>query len=98
MHLGLTIVSPVTEIAMLARAAFGVVIISLAISVLFGMFRTAFQGRRSGSLDSVDLDALYKQYRRGEISWDDYLRGEVEGARGLVGTKVEASSNLTSGD
>jgi hypothetical protein len=37
----------------------------------------------------VDLDVLWQRYKRGEISWDDYLRGEVEGVRGLVGTRAE---------
>ncbi len=61
------------------------------------------RARRPGPEDPVDLDALWERYKRGEISWNDYLRGEVEGARGLVGTraeplKAESSSKFASDD
>jgi|SRR5215203_3802829 len=79
MHFGFVMLSPVGEGAMLARAALGIVIPCLAIPVLHAMWSSL--RTRSESADSPDLDALWKRYRRGEISWDEYLRCEVEGVQ-----------------
>jgi hypothetical protein len=82
---------------MLARAAFGIVLLlCLGLPVIRGIWSSL--QTRPDSDDSLDLDELWKLYRRGEISWDEYLRGKVEGARGLVGTKAESLSNPTSND
>jgi hypothetical protein len=94
MHFGLIVLSLVGEIAMLARAAFGIMILCLAIPVLRAMWSSLRTRPRSDDLP--DLDALWTRYKRGEISWDEYLRGKIEGARGLAGTKAESLSNSTS--
>ena len=97
MQFPLIALSPVTEIPLLARAAFGVVLLFCvavpAVSGIWSSLRT-----RPEFEDSLDLDELWKLYRRGEISWDEYLRGKVEGARGIVGTKAESLSNSASDD
>jgi hypothetical protein len=95
MQLALVALNPAGEITMLARAAFGIVLLLClgvpAISGIWSSLRT-----RTESDDSIDLDELWALYRRGEISWDEYLRGKVEGARGLVGTKAQSSSAAAS--
>ena len=97
MQFAIILLSPMTEIPLLARAAFGVVLLFCvavpAVSGIWSSLRT-----RPDLADSLDLDELWKLYRRGEISWDEYLRGKVEGARGIVGTKAESLSNSTSDD
>ena len=85
---------PAGGIAMLARAAFGVAILCLALRVMSSMWSLRRTGK-PGPEDRVDLDALWKLYKRGEISWDEYLRGQVEGARGLVGTQADPNGNPT---
>lgn len=97
MQLGLVALSPAGEISMLARAAFGIVLLlCLGIPVIRGIWSSLRTGPESD--DSIDLDELWALYKRGEISWDEYLRGKVEGARGLVGTKAQSSSDAASDD
>jgi hypothetical protein len=96
MHFGLIVLSLVGEIAMLARAAFGIMILCLAIPVLRAMWSSLRTRPRSG--DSPDLDALWKRYKRGEISWDEYLRCEVEGVRRAGLDRGGPSSNSASDD
>ena len=97
MQFALIALSPVTEIPLLARAAFGVVLLLCvavpAVSGIWSSLRT-----RPDLEDSLDLDELWKLYRRGEISWDEYLWGKIEGARGIAGTKAESLNNSTSDD
>jgi hypothetical protein len=95
MEIGLVALAPAGEIAMLVRALFGLVILCSAVPVILGMWTSR---ARSESDDSPDLDALWKRYKRGEISWDDYLRVEVEGTRGLAGIKEGPSGDLTPDD
>jgi hypothetical protein len=88
MQLGLIAGSLTGGAALLARAALIVAIVCcLAAPLVKRMWSLR---ARPGPEDPVDLDALWQRYKRGEISWDDYLRGEVEGARGLIGTKAES--------
>jgi hypothetical protein len=95
MQLGLVALSPAGEIMMLVRAAFGIgLLLCLGIPVISGIWSSL--RTRPESDDSIDLDELWALYRRGEISWDEYLRGKVEGARGLVGTKAQSSSDAAS--
>jgi hypothetical protein len=97
MQFGLIALSPAGEITMLARAAFGVVLLlCVAVPVVRGIWSSL--RARPESDDSLDLDELWARYRQGEISWDEYLRGKVEGARGLVGTKAESPGNSTPDD
>jgi hypothetical protein len=92
MHLALVAVNPASEIAMLARATFGIVLLlCLGVPVVSGIWSAL--RTKPESDETVDLDELWALYRRGEISWDEYLRGKVEGARGLVGTKAHLPSN-----
>ena len=77
MELGSIILSPAGGIATLARVAFGIVILCLAVPVVYTMWSSL--RTRSESGEAPDLDALWKRYKQGEISWDDYLRGKVEG-------------------
>jgi uncharacterized membrane protein len=77
MQFGLIALGPAGGIATLSRVAFGVVILFLAVPVLRAMW--SLRTRRSLSEDSPDLDALWKRYTRGEISWDEYARAEVSG-------------------
>jgi hypothetical protein len=93
MEFGLVALAPAGEIAMLVRAVFGLVILCSAVPVILGMWTSR---ARSESDDSPDLDALWKRYKRGEISWDDCLR--VEGTRGLAGMKESPSGDLTPDD
>lgn len=97
MQFALIALSPVSEISLLARAAFGVVLLLClgipAVSGIWSSLRT-----RPESDDSLDLDELWNRYKQGEISWDEYLRGKIEGARGLVGTKAEMPGTSTSDD
>jgi hypothetical protein len=97
MQFALIALSPVSEIPLLARAAFAVVLLfCVAVPAVSGIW---FSLRTRPDLeDSLDLDELWKLYRRGEISWDEYLRGKIEGARGLAGTKAESLSNSISDD
>jgi hypothetical protein len=96
-QVGLIALSPASEITMLARAAFGVVLLlCVGIPVVRGIRSSLRTGPESD--DSLDLDELWALYRRGEISWDEYLRGKIEGARRLAGTKAQSSSNFTSDD
>ncbi len=77
MQVGLVGLGPAGGIAMLSRVAFGVVILFLAVPVPRAMW--SLRTRRPLSEDSPDLDALWKRYTRGEISWDEYARAEVSG-------------------
>jgi hypothetical protein len=89
--------SPVSEIPLLARAAFGVVLLlCLGVPVVSGIWSSL--QTRPETEDSLDLDELWNRYRQGEISWDEYLRGKIEGARGLVGTNAEVPRNSTPDD
>ena len=89
MQVGLIMWDPVGGIATLARTAFGVAILCTAVPVVArrwsSLRRTTRRDVESG--ESVDLDALWGLYKRGEISWDEYLRGKVEGGRGLIGVE-----------
>ena len=97
MQFALIALSPVTEIPLLVRAAFGIVLLlCVAVPAVSGIWSSLRTGPELK--DSLDLNELWKLYRRGEISWDEYLRGKIEGARGLAGTKAESLSNSTSGD
>ncbi len=77
MEFGSIILSPAGGIATLARVAFGIVILCLAVPVVYTMWSSLRTRSESGA--SPDLDALWKRYRRGEISWDEYLQRKVEG-------------------
>lgn len=98
--LGLAVLAPTTGgTAMLARAVFGVVLLCLAVPVIREVWSSLRSGPETG--DPPDLDALWKRYRRGEISWDDYLRCKVEGTRraGLEDTETaqqHRSENVSS--
>jgi hypothetical protein len=97
MQFAIIALSPASEIPLLARAAFGVVLLfCVAVPAVSGI-RSSLRDRPDLE-DSLDLDELWKLYRRGEISWDDYLRGKIEGARGLAGTKAEWLSSSSSDD
>jgi hypothetical protein len=97
MQFALIALSPVSEIPLLARAAFGVVfLLCLGIPVVSGIWASLRTGPETE--DSLDLDELWNRYRQGEISWDEYLRGKIEGARGLVGTNAELPRNSTPDD
>ena len=87
MQLGLITASWTGGAALLARAALIVAIVCCLAAPLVS--RICSLRARPGPEDPVDLDVLWQRYKRSEISWDDYLRGEVEGARGLVGTRAE---------
>ncbi len=95
MQFGLIALSPPGETTMLARAVFGIVVLFVGV---VPVVRGIWSSLRARSGDSPDLDALWERYKRGEISWDEYLRGKIEGARGLAGTKSESLSNSTSDD
>ncbi len=87
MELGLVLLSPMGTMTMLARATLVVVLLCcLAVPLVHRM--RSLQTRRSEPGDSVDLDVLWECYRRGEISWDEYLRGKVEVARGWSGRRL----------
>jgi hypothetical protein len=95
MQLGLVALNSTGEISMLARGVFGIVLLlCLGIPVIRGIWSSLRTGPEAD--DSIDLDELWALYRRGEISWDEYLRGKVEGARGLVGTKAQSLSDAAS--
>lgn len=97
MQVALIALSPASEITLLARAAFGVVLLlCLGVPVVSGI-RSSLRIRPETE-DSLDLDELWNHYRQGEISWDEYLRGKIEGARGLVGTNAEVPRNSTPDD
>jgi len=109
MQVGLTILSPAGGITVLARALFVLVLLCLAVpavGVWVSMHRRTRRDSESG--ETLDLDALRELYKRGEISWDEFLRGEVEGVRGLSGVegargliekaKEERSSDSTSNE
>ena len=97
MQFALIALSPVSEIPLLARAAFAVVLLfCVAVPAVSGIWSSLRTGPELE--DSLDLNELWKLYRRGEISWDEYLRGKIEGARGLAGTKAGPLSNSTSDD
>ena len=87
MQLGLITASWSGGAALFVRAALVVALVCCLAAPLVS--RMCSLRVRPGSEDSVDLDVLWQRYKRGEISWDDYLRGEVEGVRGLVGTRAE---------
>jgi uncharacterized membrane protein len=97
MELGMIALGPAGGIGMFARAAFGVAILCLAIPIVCSMWRMR-RTERTEPDDLVDLDALWERYRKGEISWDEYLRGKIEGARGLAGTKADLPGNPTPHD
>ena len=95
MQLALVAPNPAGEITMLAREAFGIVLlVCLGIPVIGGIW-SALRTRPDPG-DYVDLDELWALYRRGEISWDEYLRGQVEGTRGLIETKAHPSGDTGS--
>lgn len=97
MQVALITLSPMSEISLLARAAFGVVLLlCLGVPVVSGIWSSL--RTRPESDDSLDLDELWNRYKQGEISWDEYLRGKIEGTRGLVGTKAEVPGTSTSDD
>ncbi len=110
MQVGLIMWGPASGIAMLARIAFGIVILGMAIPVVARRWSRLPKtiGRDAESGESLNLDALWELYKRGEISWDEFLRGEVEGVRGLSGVegargliekaKEERSSDSTSNE
>ena len=79
MEFGLIILSPVGGIAMLARVAFGIVMLCLAVPSIYTMWSSL--RTRSEPGETPNLDALWKHYKRGEISWDEYLRCKVEGTQ-----------------
>jgi hypothetical protein len=106
-QLGLIMWGPAGGIAMFARIGFGLVILGMAVPVVARRWSRSPRtiGRDAESGESLNLDALWELYKRGEISWDQYLRGkiegsrrlvEVEGARGLWRTKARSSDNTTS--
>ena len=97
MQLGLVLLSPTGTMTMLARAAFVVVLLCCLAAPLVHRMRS-LRTRRPEPGDSVDLDALWERYRRGKISWDEYLRAKAEGTRGLVGTKADPSRNSAPDD
>ena len=98
MQFALIALSPVSESTLLARAAFGVVLLlCLGVPVVNGLLSSSRTGSNETE-DSLDLDELWNRYRQGEISWDEYLRGKIEGARGLVGTNAEVPRNSTPDD
>jgi len=110
MQVGLTILSPAGGITVLARALFVIVLLCLAVPAVAGVWVSLQRRtkRDSESGEALDLDALPELYERGEISWDEFLRGEVEGVRGLSGVegvrgliekaKEERSSNSTANE
>ena len=110
MQVGLTILSPAGGITVLARALFVIVLLCLAVPAVVGVWASLQRRtrRNSESGETLDLDALRELYERGEISWDEFLRGEVEGVRGLSGVegargliekaKEELSSDSTSNE
>src|SRR5215204_751147 len=85
MHFGFVLLSPVGEIAMLTRAAFGIVILCLAIPVLYTIWSSLRPRYKSG--DSLDLDALWKQYRRVRSLGTNTSGVRSRGYRELVYTK-----------
>src|ERR671938_460553 len=93
MQFGLIASSPASEITTLARAAFGVV---LLLCMAVPVARAIWSSLRSGpeSDDSPGLDELWERYKRGEISWDEYLREEAGRARGMIGSNENPSGNV----
>jgi hypothetical protein len=69
MQFGLVALGPAGRIAPLFRVAFGVVTLWVAVPVLRGMW--SLRKRRLRPSGSPDLDALWKRYTRGAISWDE---------------------------
>jgi uncharacterized membrane protein len=106
-HFGLILGASASSIAMLARTALGLVILDVLVPIVTRR-RSSFPRtirRDPESNESLTLDALWELYKRGEISWDEYLRGKIEGRRGLIGvegarglcpTKQEPSDNAAS--
>jgi hypothetical protein len=93
MQSGLIALSPASEIALsLAQATFGIVLLlCIAVPAIRGMWSSL--RIRPGYDHSPDLNELWKHSGRGEISWDEYLRDKIEGARGLAGRNKESSRN-----
>jgi len=62
--------SPASEIMVLARTTFGIV---LLMCVAVPAFRRMLSSLRTGpeSNNSPDLADLWERYRQGEISWDE---------------------------
>jgi hypothetical protein len=99
--------SPTGVITLFARALFALVLLCLTVPAVAGVWVSMRRRTRKDleSGESLDLDALWQLYKRGEISWDEYLRGKaegmralsaVEGARGLIEeAKAERSTNST---
>ena len=87
MQFGLVVLSLTGGTAMLARAALIVVMVCCLAAPLVSRMRSFRE--RPGPENPADLDALWERYKWGEISWDEYLRGEIEGTRGLIGTRAE---------
>jgi hypothetical protein len=86
MQFGLIAVSSTGGAALLARAALIVVMVCCLAAPLVN--RVWSLRARPGSEDPVDLDAL----------WQRYKRGEVQGRRGLVGTRAKSLKESTSDD
>jgi uncharacterized membrane protein len=73
---GLIALAPAGGMAMLARAVFGIVILCMAVPMIHRTW-SSLRTRRPESGDSPDLNALWERYKRGEISWDEYIQAEV---------------------
>ena len=87
MQLGFVLLSPTGTMMMLARATLVVMLLCcLAVPLVYKM--RSLRTRRSERGNSVALDVLCECYRRGEISWDEYLWGKVEGTRGWSGRRL----------
>ena len=96
MEFGSIMLSPAGRIATLARVAFGIVMLCLAAPIIYTMWSSSRSRSESG--EAPDLDALWKRYRRGEISWDDYLRCKVEGMQAARQDEREPFNNSGSND
>ena len=94
MQFGLVMSSPAGVVTMFARALFALVLLCLTVPAVAGVWVSMHRRTRKDSEpgESLDLDALWKLYKRGEISWDEYLRGKAEGMRGL--SAVEGAQGL----
>ena len=94
MHSGMIASSPASEIVVLARAKFGIVLlVCAAVPAVRRMLSSLRTWPESNY--SLDLDELWERCRQGQTSWDEYLRYKIGGARGLAWTNTEPSSNST---
>ena len=70
MHSGMTASSPASEIMVLARATFGIVLLLYtAVPAVRRMLSSLRTGPESNN--SPDLADRWERYRQGEISWDE---------------------------